>query len=120
MQLDETTIKETIDANLRSNETRQISAAVLRSVLKGVVDWIRDSVIEKANIKVNGLLNNEVVPHNLNTERLSVEFFENGTRKMYDIDWEPVSVNAVRVFLPILDNNIESSFSGDVFFMKRV
>jgi hypothetical protein len=119
MQLDDITIKSTVDSNLPDNQSRGITAFVLRGVLVALIDWIRDSVIEKANISVVDLLDNEIVTHNLNTERVSVEFYEGGTRKLYDIDWQPTGVNTIRVFLPILDNNSESSFSGDVFVMKR-
>lgn len=53
--------------------------------------------------------------HNLGSLKLDVRFFENGTRVRNDIDWEPVDMTRIKVYLPF---GI-TEFTGEIYIVKR-
>lgn len=71
-----------------------------------------------ANIPVSNLQDSQIIHHNLNTSKILVSFFNVQGRQESNIDWEIVSSNSIKVYLPFLDD-ATASFSGDIYVLKR-
>jgi len=122
MAVNSTTIKNSINTNLATNNAGLIVATIMRATLIVVVDWIAgilNSVPTSQNIPVSGIVTESLVTHTLDSVKLSVEFYINN-RLVNNIDWEPVSTTQIRVYLSYSDTPIEDTFSGDIFIIKRV
>lgn len=122
MAINTTSIKESINTALPSNNSGLIVATILRALLLLLVDWV-SSVISAVpttqNIVVENLATEALVTHNLNTLKLSVEFYKNN-RQVTNVDWEPVSTTQLRIYLPYSDTPIVDTFTGEIFLIKRV
>lgn len=122
MAVNSTTIKNSINTNLATNNAGLIVATIMRATLIVVVDWIAailNSVPTSQNITVSGIITESLVTHTLDSIKLSVQFYVNN-RLVNNIDWEPVSTTQIRVYLPYSDTPIDDTFSGDIFIIKRV
>ncbi len=122
MALNTTSIKESINAALQTNNSGLIVATTMRSLLLLFVDWV-SSVISAVpttqNIAVENLATDALVTHNLNTLKLSVQFYQNN-RQVTNVDWEPVSTTQLRIYLPYSDTPVIDTFTGEIFLIKRV
>lgn len=56
--------------------------------------------------------------HNLNSTKLCVTFYNADGIEQYDIRWAPNGVNAIYVYLPVLETGT-NTFTGDIFILKR-
>ncbi|MCR9064490.1 MAG: hypothetical protein NXI00_11025 [Cytophagales bacterium] len=66
---------------------------------------------ESFNFESVTLADGDLFEHSLGSMKLSVEFYESGSRKAIHADWEPVDLLNIRYYGP--------AFTGDVFITKR-
>lgn len=71
--------------------------------------------IFRENIEVSGVGDEAIIGHHLNTDKIEVRFFDEDGRDAIGLDWQPVGVDSVKIYLPYgMD-----SFTGDVYIRKR-
>lgn len=122
MAINANAIKNSINTNIATNNAGLIVAAIMRATLIAIVDWVAsviNAVPTTQNISVENIVTETLVTHNLDTLKLSVEFYKNN-RPVNNIDWEPVSINQIRIYLPFSDTPVVDTFTGDIFLIKRV
>ena len=71
------------------------------------------------NISVVDLVEGEEVPHILGTKKISALFFDSNNRWVKEIDFDPIEINKIKVYLPFTDSPTEDKFTGDIFLTKR-
>lgn len=76
--------------------------------------------ITRQNITVVGLTEGSIVNHILNSNKITVRFFDTDGRDARNIDWEVITNNSIKVYLPISDGGGASTFTGDIFITKRL
>lgn len=90
--------------------------------IQGLVNWLGSFTAALASrpmaetIAVTNLANEAIVTHNLNSDTLIAHFLING-RTQQGFDFEPISQNSIRVYLPILDGPTQT-FTGKIFLIK--
>lgn len=122
MALNTTSIKNSINTNFATNNAGLIVATIMRATLILLVDWLAsviNSVPTTQNVLVENITTDALVTHNLDTVKLSVQFYKNN-RQVMNIDWEPVSPTQLRIYLPYSDTPVIDTFSGEIFLIKRV
>jgi hypothetical protein len=122
MAANATSIKDSITTNFATNNAGLIVATIMRATLILIVDWV-SSVISAVpttqNLAVVSLVTESLITHNLDTLKVSVQFYRNN-RLVTNIDWEPVSTTQIRIYLPYSDTPVTDTFSGEIFLIKRV
>lgn len=71
------------------------------------------------NISVVDLVDGDEVTHTLGTKKITALFFDTNNRWVKEIDFEPTTINKIKVYLPFTDTPDEDKFTGDIFLTKR-
>lgn len=74
-----------------------------------------DSSVRKWNFENQSVATDDEFSHQLSTLKLYVEFYDNGIRVNRSIDWEPISRDKIKIYLPFGIN----TWTGDIFIIKR-
>ena len=64
------------------------------------------------NISVVDLVEGDEVEHILGTKK-------SNNRWVKEIDFDPIEINKIKVYLPFTDSPSEDKFTGDIFLTKR-
>ena len=70
------------------------------------------------NISVIGLVEESLVTHKLQTVKIEATFYDTNNRQVREIDFEPISENQIKIYLPILESGA-STFTGDIYLKRR-
>lgn len=71
------------------------------------------------NILVENLEEGAIVPHNLDSVFLAGRFFLPNGRELKYIDFECVDNGSIKIYLPMSDDNVVDTFTGEILLEKR-
>lgn len=84
-----------------------------------MVNVSRAAVVSQQNIIVVDAVEDEIVPHNLNSMFLAGRFFTSTGREVKDMDFECVDDGHIKLHLPQADNELVDSFTGEILLERR-
>lgn len=71
------------------------------------------------NVSITNISDSSTVTHNLNTTKISVNFYGTDNKEKNQIAWYPDSNNTIKVYLPVRDKPTQKKFTGEVLIAKR-
>lgn len=74
--------------------------------------------INEENISVVAIEDGDIVAHSLSSEKLEASFYDINNRQVREIDFEPISENEIKVYLPITES-ATYTFTGDIYLKRR-
>jgi hypothetical protein len=84
-----------------------------------LVNVSRAAVANQQNIVVQNLLEGAIVPHNLDSMFLAGRFFLPSGRELKHLDFECVDNGNIKVYLPMADNDLVDTFTGEILLERR-
>ena len=89
---------------------------VLNNTFSGEIYIIKRQVGSKS---VMNVADGDIIEHNLNTTKIQAYFYNEDGSPNTGVRYRPWGVNHVKIDLQFLDNLFNSTFSGEIFIIKR-
>lgn len=90
----------------------------LEACIQLIGETIKELRDRAQNFEVTAHADGASFTHSMDSTKLCVSFYNAAGIEQYDIRWAPNGVNAIYVYLPVLETGT-NTFTGDIFIQKR-